>query len=263
MSLIETISKRFPYQIWKIHYSQDQLLVELRDPDLRVLKLVCLSMDELEILSETDQDTLRWWDNVVHVYCNYVALSTYKDPKFPETQGVKILDMATGKFLWKQDNWRVLEGSGENLSVVVDASQPLEVEKIQITNGKLALQNLETTNSDLFLPELYTEGEIYFDQVKEFLESKEYTPVKTIEYLDYKSAIIIGIYQSKQVLDKQETETLVLIFDNQGDLINSYKCGDTGDGIGMGLFFVVKDRLVFVRDKKEIVFLELSHCNKR
>jgi len=263
VSPIETFSKHFPFQVWKIHYTQNHLLVELRDSELRVLKLMYLSLDSMEVLAESDQDILSWWDNVVYVYGNYVAISTYKDPKFPDTQGVKVLDIVNGNLLWQEDSWRILEGNTDCLSVVKDPKFPLRVEKVQIASGELTVQNSEIAHSDLHLPELYTEGDVFFEQVAEFLAAKQFKPEKVVEYLDYCSLILIGIYTNDIKNDLSVIQASILVFDSQGKLLNNYKCGHTEQGIGMGMYFVVKDRLVFVRDKKEIVILELSHCNKK
>jgi hypothetical protein len=262
---IESKSRQFLFQIWKIHYTSNHLLLELRDPELRVLKLVYLSLDGLEILAETQNELLSWWDNVIHVFGSYIALGTYKNPKLPATQGIKVLDIHTGNFLWQQDKWRIVEGRDENLLIVKDATNPLRVDHISIISGNVFEQKANNLDgsSKLYLPEFYTEGEVFFEQVSGFLKSKNYTPVKSIEYLDFESLIVIGIYNSLGDLEKQEKDAMLLIFDNLGRLISSYKCDDSVKEVGMGLFFVVKDQLVFVRDKKEIVILELSHCIKR
>lgn len=255
----EKASLKFKELIWKVRYYNGFLILELRNPDSRTLKLACINLTDFGLHWESF--VAEWWDTPIANTHDYLILSSYPDPQFPETKGLKVIDMKTGQILWEQKEavfQSLVSGAvqvkkhGQADSGFLDLNSGIPIEPEPEAGN---VEDLEAGNPGIWAPVQYPEGHNYFDEVKDFLNLKGIFPVKAIEYLEAGPWIIIGYYsESADSLDFN-----LLVIDDKGKIFSEEKSIDRGEGIGSAQFFVVKESLLFVRDKKEIVILNLSN----
>jgi hypothetical protein len=261
--LINQQSNNFKFKetVWRIFPEPEtgKLFAELRDGELRKVKIVCLEVKKPGVLWEVDVKS--WWSGIVYVSGKWVILNNYKDPRMPEPVGFTVISAENGEVISNQpdlsfisaDEKEIFAAQKSGASVKFFAYTPQS--GILTETGEPGLATISYLNpADAFLkpPMVYLEDENYYQEVKEFLTEKGFDPVKNIEYLEVGGKIIISFYES-QVMDN-----LLCIFGDEGELIYKESSGQSEHGIGLGTFFVIKEDLIFVRDKKEIVILGLN-----
>lgn len=100
------------------------------------------------------------------------------------------------------------------------------------------------------LPFHYVAGEPDFDTVKNFIvQQLEIIPFGGLEYLEYGTTLVISFYHGEP---GHLCNTLVG-FSTQGTLLWKQEIGMNLKGIGVNTFFMVADRLFFVKNKSELV----------
>ena len=247
-------------QVWKVHFTDVYMLVETRDGIRKRFNLLCIDTRTMTIIWNTETPRLGWWETIVAVTGRYIVLSLYKDPALPYTAGVKVMDLSNGKFVWENKNYHLAEVKSDDLVRVTENDQN-DSKEIKLESGETVAGCSEyeteiagTAKERMLTPSFYPEGHEYFTQVASFLRSGKYNPVKAIEYTETDDKVIIGFYEE----DDSGLKFTLLVISLKGDILWEGDSMNQSDGIGMDMYFLLKEWIVFVRDKKEIVILSLS-----
>ncbi len=250
--------------VWKVHLGGERLLVETREGRSKRFNLHCIAVRTAEALWKMDETSLNWWETVAAITDRYIALSAYQDPAFPYTGGVKVLDLSDSRVLWENKTYRALglKTSDALLVSSSEAGDASEVWRVGLDTGevqeKVGIHEIgdwyEQVNPELSYPAFYPEGHAYFDQVADFLKLRGFYPVKAIEYVEIDGKIVMGFYQEEERMLRFS----LLIVNDMGDELWRDSGINQSEGIGFGMYFLLKEWVVFVRDKKEIVILNLS-----
>ena len=123
-----------------------------------------------------------------------------------------------------------------------------------MNDGKVVDQSAQQNDwqhtNDTMQPFQYLDGEPDFETVKNFLKSKfNRTPRLGVEYLEHEGHIIISYYAG----DPAAFINCIALFNAQGDCLYEDEIGTNLKGIGVNTFFIVSDRLFFVKNRTELV----------
>lgn len=171
-------------------------------------------------------------------------------------------DFNSQKFLWRdmvlpEKWWVTLMGVTDDtvwMKVFDSADNPdkSSLVSISLANGKI----VDSTDSFVSLPEetlrpaQYLDGEEEFEVVKNFLQKKlQVAPKLGAEYLAYENFIFISYYKGNPASFVNSFS----VFTQQGKFVFEEEIGTNLKGIGWNTFFIVNDRVFFVKNKMELV----------
>lgn len=247
--------------VWKVHFTDRYMLVETRDGIKKHFNLLCIDTCTMEVIWKTETAALSWWETIVAVTGRYIVLSLYQDPAFPGTGGLKVMDLSNGSFLWKNNCYNLAEVKSDDVIRVVDTeNDQRETMEIKLETGGVLTgfskgeEGNGAEKERKIIPSFYPEGHEYFAQVASFLSLKGYHPVKAIEYAEIDDKVVIGFYEDTE----GGIRFILLVINVKGEVFWEETGTNQRDGIGFGTYFLLKEWIVFVRDKKEIVILSLS-----
>ena len=119
----------------------------------------------------------------------------------------------------------------------------------------------ETTanqKKSIHLPSFYNEEtqKKYFEDVKEFLsDNLGISPLFAVEYLEYNELIIISYY----IHASKKLENHISIFNSEdGNMIYTNCIGTNLNGIAFDTFFVVDSQLIFIKNLRELINIQLT-----
>lgn len=249
-------------QVWKVHFTDIYMLVETRDGVRKRFDLLCIDTRTMKMIWKTEATVLGWWETIVAVAGRYIILSIYQDPSFPYTGGLKVMDLGNGNILWENRSYQLAEVRSTDLIRVVQKENDLQHSKvIKLETGEamdqdsdLREEESEVVDEPVMIPSFYPEGHEYFVQVASFLNTRGYYPVKAIEYAETGDKVVIGFYEDAEGM----LPFTLLVMSVNGEVFWEETTTNQRNGIGLGMYFLLKEWIVFVRDKKEIVILNLS-----
>ena len=171
-------------------------------------------------------------------------------------------DYSNQEFLWREvvlpEKWWVtlLGATGDvvRMKVFESSDNPDKTSFLNIilNSGEL----VSTTESFTALPDealrpaQYLDGEEEFEVVKNFLQKKlQVTPKLGAEYLVHGNYIFISYYKGNPASFVNSFS----VFTQQGKLVLEEEIGTNLKGIGWNTFFIVNDRVFFVKNKMELV----------
>jgi len=262
------ILKKIPVQhidfnvlIWKILASEDGefLVLELRDSVKQTTSLSVVSTSNSTLKYTLETLPKPWWIGLKSTAENTFVLQGFKDGKNPDVLGMFVYDLTTGVKLW-EDTAVIFLGYDKGGKVLVQSTENLSsnFQKRSLSNGTVLESNIEipsyfpeTENTFLVHPHLYTEENVHYTSIAEFIQ--HYSPIGPIEYCEFKNYIIIAYYNRiENVLTNK-----ILIIDEQGEELTHDVLMSETKGIGMSSFFICKDKLIYVKNKKQLRLVEL------
>jgi hypothetical protein len=79
-------------------------------------------------------------------------------------------------------------------------------------------------------------------------------PEGPMDYLEYKGKIIVSFYTK----EGEKLVNYLLVVNEEGNILLLDQIGTEISGIGLDTFFLYKDLLIFIKNKKELVIFELN-----
>jgi len=219
--------KHYNHNIWKIHAFQESkfLAIEIRNTETQEASFDILDLYSNQIVSHivTQED---WWINIAHIIDEEVIFYTFEADNNPEPKEYMAYNAVSGNKLWNKQEF--------NLS---NFSQ---------TKG-------ETKNIEIISPFQYPGNSEYFNTVKEFLKSQvEVNPVRDINYYENEQFIFISYYEETNKL-----ANYLLVLTLNGEVIFKENLGDFQKGITDQSFFLIDNKLIFVKDVNDFFIYEL------
>lgn len=90
--------------IWRILFSDSgEILGESRDPEKKQATFFCLDEQTGAVRWQDVRLSEPWWVGIDAVHRNLVLLHEFANPSMPEHKGIIVLDLTTGKELWRND----------------------------------------------------------------------------------------------------------------------------------------------------------------
>ena len=252
--------------VWKILCDSGSPLVavELRNYENREVSFVLINTKLKEIIWQGNNPEESWWTGIEAFNNKIIYLHGYRDIQFPEHKGMWALS-EKGKVLWVDKEKAFLHLAGDNLYSYTKEGDTNRFYWLDAATGKVvkkldedeALKNPNSEKVDNFVnnPAHYKADNQYFSKLAAFTE--QYTGLKAvtaIDYLEYKNKIILSFYTAEQ--EKLHSHLLLISEDGSKEL--EELTGTELSGIGIDTFFVCRDILFFVKNKKELVLNYLT-----
>jgi hypothetical protein len=261
----------FPFEslIWKISVDDQNniLVLELRNHDHRSVDFAGIDLKTNKILWQGVKLEETWWLGLDTCYNGRIYLHTYKDPQNPAHEGILALDSKTGKVAWKDigktfyhvsmEHLIVTEGDDDNRKYIsLEAAtgkagrEFILKEVFKIVSDKKEQESAKTRN-----PFHFSADHSYFPKISDFV--KEITgeqPVIAADYMENGEQVIISFY----LYSNEGLSNHLIVVDDEGVVIFRACMASHTKGIGFDTFFVFEKTLIFVKEKKELIFLKIS-----
>ncbi len=97
------------FKIWRVFPTKhDKILCELRDVDKKLVKFVCLSIDNGDKIWENLNIDEPWWVQISDVDEDLFFLCEFRRPDFPVQGKIYAIDLENGEILWESDEYDFL-----------------------------------------------------------------------------------------------------------------------------------------------------------
>jgi hypothetical protein len=244
------------------------LAVELRDADLLQARFYTLQLPlgppaELEL---PDHNT--WWLGLEEAHAGQLYLHGYGDRKLGQHKGIWAFAADAGTPLWEQPDLALygvaetglLAYDPQNLTAEMRLLDPRYGKTVQndIPQKQAAdwVQHFQNVRQQgVQYPQLYLQGEPYFEQVRDFLvQQLDCEPVSAIEYAETDTCLVVSYYLKKA---QNKLGNYLAVFDLNGFLHLNELLAGAIDGVGSDTFFIFMRRLYFVQNKASVTAYSL------
>ncbi|MEJ8800692.1 DUF4905 domain-containing protein [Pontibacter sp. H249] len=249
--------------MWRIRIdtANNQLALEVRDPDLLMAYFYTLDAADLKLSSLNLNPSKAWWQGLEDALYGLVYLHGYGDRKTGQHKGITAVAPETGQVQWELQK-EAFYGFSENGLLVYKADAPEDaLTVVDARTGSILgtgiSQQEAAKNVTLFsrsryagcvYPVQYKEGEPYFEDVCNFLKAQSgAAPVKAVEYTETSSCIVISYYE---YTNTGELDNFAVVYDLDGGLSLKVKLGSGLSGIGSDTFFIFNLNLYLLLDKQ-------------
>jgi hypothetical protein len=90
--------------IWRILFSsQNKIVGETRNKEAKLASFFCVDARTGKSLWKEIEFDEPWWIGIETVYDKWIILHRFARPDMPEHRGIHMVELATGKLLWRND----------------------------------------------------------------------------------------------------------------------------------------------------------------
>nr|WP_255594513.1 DUF4905 domain-containing protein [Pontibacter sp. HSC-14F20] len=239
------------------------MALEVRDADLLQTRFYTLHLTGSPLLELKLPDLNTWWLGLEDVHKQVLYLHGYGDRKLGQHKGIRAFATDSGIALWQQSELAfygieergllayevtqtgkelLLLESGYGKTIRSDISQKEAADGVQRCH-KLRFEAVR-------YPHLYREGEIYYEQVRDFLvQELDCEPVTALEYAETDTCLVVSYYCRT---NENKLDNFLAVFDLNGfSHLNELLAGAI-DGVGSDTFFIFMRSLYFVQNKTSL-----------
>lgn len=249
-------------KIWNLltDHQARYLYLELRDEEAHQVSFSAYRIVEKQMAWQDLRFDENWWIGMSAADQDLLVLHTFEDTENPEKKAYFAIDSESQQIVWESKSLQVMdiqypliygyERQKDKMlykyQSVTDATEKSLPQKEALAE----LQKISVENKYIRHPFHYTENEPYFETVRKFiLEYLNQAPIKGCEYLEYQQLIFVSYY----IEENKALANYLLVIDQEGALQLHEKLDDQLSQIGWGSFMIIRDQLMFVKRKRELV----------
>lgn len=238
------------------------LILEIRENDHHQVSFTAIDLKSGTVLWDGLEFDENWWVGMTTIVKGILLLHTYVDNSDPEPKGLIAFDIQQKKVCWIHNDFTYLNVQENKVLGVTLIDQDKQYQAIDLLDGEkhtieeeqffqlnLSLKKDSESSLETKYPLHYKEGTSYFETCKNYLYNRLHLQaVKAIEYLEVKNRIIISYYTGNAT-------TLVnylLVMDSEGGILYNEIIQENINAVGLETFFIVKNQVIFVKEKNEI-----------
>ncbi|PVY37374.1 DUF4905 domain-containing protein [Pontibacter virosus] len=236
------------------------LALEVRDADLLQTRFYTLHHADGQLLELKLPDHNTWWLGLEDVHEQVLYLHGYGDRKLGQHKGIRAFAVDSGKALWQQPDL-AFYGVEEHGLLAYEVNQArTELLLLESGYGKTLQNDIRQKEAAdrmqryhklrfeaVLYPHLYHEGEVYFEQVRNFLmQELDCEPVRALEYAETDTCLVVSYYKEA---GEKKLDNFLAVFDLNGFLLLNELLAGAIDGVGSDTFFIFMRNLHFVQNK--------------
>lgn len=252
----------FGQAVWQmaLEPGKDLLALELRDMKEAAVSFSLLDLNTRTLVFDRYAFEEDWWMSLVAIKGNLLLVKQYHDSQQPEKQGFLAVNTASLEVEWWLENFQLLDMTENEISGRQHHGSDSVVKHFEITSGKEVPGGPPPAGPPLQVavgaqyPTHYDSESSHFQTIKSFTANHfNMNAVGACDYLEVGDLIVISWYYSEGT-----TYTNVLsVMDSLGKIVIEEKLGTGLDAFASDTFFVVKNRLIFVANKTQLLVYEL------
>lgn len=267
--------------IWRMYFNNTGITAgETRDLYSKEAYLYSINYKDKKVHLKDFQLNEKWWFSIEGVTDRYIIISHFIKPDTPEPVGIFVLDIITGKEIWKNEELIFLFASNEFVygykqlfeskifyKVKAETGDLMEEfrEEVQIINilGEKS-EYEEKQYEGYFYPELFIPGDennlikSYFPDDIKLLKLEG-----PVEYIQFNNYLIYNYHEMKGIdirnIERQLLSNVLSIIDlgNNKKVFHETLNKETSSYVPDS-FFVKDGYLFFIKEKKELTSINLN-----
>ena len=248
-------SHSFPGTIWATLAvpEKDILVIEVRDSSKFQVQFAALDFRSTEFLWKDVMLQEVWWIGLTAANESTVLLHTYVNKGNPDHKNLIALNIFTGKVRWEVKEFSFFDWDDSEIFGYLTKDDLIKG-SIGLESGVVTEKNWTTRDTkgvaDTIRPAHYLEGTPYFETVKGFVQKQtDYSPVKGLEYLEWKDWIMISLYRE----EGGSLANYLIVLSTDGEVLLEVKLGEKLAGLGTDTFFILSGCLFLIKNKTELV----------
>lgn len=255
----EKINYNFIGKIWNTTFSENYCVLEIRDESVRQVSFSSINLLTGKVLWENLRPEKSWWLSLVGIFEEHLILHKYASNQKPEPEGLIILNVISGEVVKQLKNWIFFNFQHHRLTIYqLQGNEPVykTIDLCKSSQGMKSILEKNSTAPENFnnlmsatSPTHYPEDSSHFPTIYKFLYSLlEIDAVKAVDYLEISNKIIISyyIYSDKSFLN------YLLVTNRAREILLNDLIAKT-EGIGIDIFTVKSDTLLYVKNKNQFV----------
>jgi hypothetical protein len=264
--------------IWRIFFTSNNLIIgETRNQEEKSTSFFCIDIHSGKPLWQNIGFDEPWWIGIEAVHEKWVILHGFVRPDMPEHRGIRVVDMESGKLLWRNDNLSFWFLDNEKLYAHKYLFEKHIGSELDINTGTIL--NEYSDNLDLLLErrqeilqkESERQQDVIFPEV--FDEHEEASDIRTviqqmtegkalegwIEYSSHRGILIVSQYRREQ----NQTElsllnNIVSVYDLKSEkILYSETIVQGVETPTPDSFFIKNDLLLFIKHQTMITALRV------
>lgn len=259
----------FDGKIWNMLLDSQSgtLILEIREEDKHQVSFTAIDLNSGEVLWDGLQFEDNWWVGMTLLTQGILILRTFADNADPEPKGLIAFDILKKEVCWSKIDFVFVKIYEDKIIGFVRHDEERIFQAIGLTDGVVESIDeasvFEPSNHNekliehswpLTYPLHYVEGTEYFETCKTFLYNRLHLEaVKAIEYLEIENRIFISFYAK----DGVRMVNYLLVIDLSGEIVFKEIIQKNINAIGLQTFFIVKNQVIFVKEKNEIFSFNL------
>lgn len=251
--------------VWKLllNFQHQILLLEIRSEETRKVHFAALDLQSNELLWRQEKLPETWWVGLFSTEGDKVVIHGFKDLQNPVHQKVFVLDLWSGKLLWNHEDYKAIKLINNSLYVTVDGNESIlqldgssgkTLGEVSLESFKALSENQGFQTSGWAQPLHYSNENQYFNKLTSFIQQVTgKVAEKSVEYLEHKSKIIVSFYS----VEAEKLVNYILVVDEEGQILFQDAIAKGLSLVALESFFLWKDQLIFIKNRKELVIFEL------
>lgn len=248
--MIPTLKFEFKGLVWRILFAVDTpfFLVETRNSETRTASFYVIDLSKKEIVISDLELTEKWWIGVESIKNGCIYFHFYDGVQYSNHKGIVCYDISSKKTIWETKNIAFVGWQNDS---IIGLEKGI-LHQINAISGEIVAKNSNYTienqhPSDIQL--LDQEDERFLKVASYIYRKTTHQAVKHIEYLDYKSYILISYYIC---VDNKFDNHFMLVDSETGFILFETILDVQSAGIGSDTFSVFNNYLILCQNKKNI-----------
>ena len=240
--------------IWNTCYESSKLCIETRNGESLDTVFHVLDLTDLDCLSSFKGCFDKWMSGLENIHQETIIIHGYDKEQNIHKKGIALYSF--GGELLQQFDYLTFQYINNNSIIAIDPNEKL----VAIENGELfefntkEKSNITSQTSEVTTPIHYTSEDVHFKTLTTFLSNNfNKEAVHAIDYLEVKDKILISYY----IYEGSKLNNEFILLTKEGDLLYSTTLDNELSGIGYGTFFVIKNIVYFIRNKKTLLGIEI------
>ena len=252
--------------VWRIHFSNSNFIVgEDRNIDKKKTTFFCINATNGAILWKNIVILDDWWVGIEKVTDDKIFFHGFGKPDMPEHKKVFMVDLGTGKLIWKNEDYTFYTGNNNFIYVFKDYFERRVYYKINSSNGEILEEITDLTDeiimsteneniANLIYPSVLTDLEnfTFQDEIKNITNGEKI--VGAIEYVLLDDKIIFNYHKQKDKL----LENKLFIIKKEGKKLFEEIILKESEYPAPDSFFVQNNLLYFIKNRNTLTALNLN-----
>jgi hypothetical protein len=262
--------------IWRIILTaQNTIIGETRDQSAKVVRFFSVDAYSGNPLWKGFQFDEPWWIGIETAYDSWLILHGFARPDMPEHRGIWMVDLATGKLLWKNNEltfWFISHQKLFAYKYIFDKRLGYEIDlstgNILYEYGdhlddlhelrKQAVQKESEDQQGILLPDVFRKGQgsLEVDAVIQKTTGGNALDGWT-EYLLHENILIISYYQKEELSESAGLKNILSVYNLKRKISVFHEIIAHGLQIpSMDTFFVKNEYAYFIKNQNTLTALQ-------
>lgn len=259
------------WKIWRLLPGSGVLTIELRDLNKKEASFTGLDIETGAPLWQNLQMEDKWWVNINRICNDVLLLQQFVRPDMPKPGKIFAVDIFTGKIIWQNDDVEFLNAVGEKVYALRKKFPVEEVVGLNLRTGLLEGTfspedsswqdlNVPPETEEYMLPLLFDEAEQISPEG--LLAAKKSVPAEaqSATLIESQSGKRVTGYHIQLGTDERGTrvyDSYLKVLSQDGEVIFEDKADSKVYTTLQDFYFVVKEKLIYVRNSNEVVAVKL------